>query len=192
MKVLPAMLLAGSSVVSAAPPGSYFGLALGSSALGDIESTSKEKESGPGGRAFIGFNINRIFGIEANYNVFDKTSYLISTYPAIEVDYTLRSFSLVGKLYLPLEESNPFNVYALLGVAKFSGKATARLAYANWQVPLGTESGFVPTAGLGVSYDFNQHVALGFELSGFGKKDSIETIGAPASALATLGITYRI
>jgi OOP family OmpA-OmpF porin len=115
-------------LANAATPGAYAGIGLGSSTLRTPDSylfnidnaysgTNKHQRGGLGGRVFAGYNVNNYFGLEAGYASYASSQYKASADGAnASLKYSLDAVSLVGKAYLPIDDSG-FNVYALGGLA---------------------------------------------------------------------------
>lgn len=187
--LIPVVLFMNSGLINAATPGAYFGLGIGASSLEPQFGLYKDKESGFGGRVFAGYNFNRYLGLETNYSTLGKTRYFDINYPQFAGDYTLSALSLVGKAYLPFSDENPFNLYAQVGAAQVYGKYD--VVYHSVSLVRSSDHGFVPTAGIGATYDINQRLTLGLEFSGFGEIESSYRLGVPSSALATLSLAYK-
>lgn len=187
--LLPIALFINSGLVNAAATGPYLGGGAGIGILENQQGLIKEHEGQLGGRVFLGYNFNRFLGIETNYSALGKTRYFDINYPSISADYTLNALSLVGKVYLPFSDDK-LNIYGLFGAAQVYGDLDAR--YNARSFLTGTSKDIVPTAGFGASYDINQNLALGLELSGFGEIKTTDTrLGVPNSALATLSLAYK-
>lgn len=192
LAVLPAVLFIHSGLTHAAAPGGYLGLGAGVANLQAQQDFSRENEREFAGRAFGGFNFNRYFGIEVNYSNFGKTRFQSDYFPALSVDVSLRALSLVGKIYLPLSDESPFNLYAFAGAAQMHGKYTFlsnSMAFAEE-----SRSGTVATGGFGATYDINRHLTAGLEFSGYSDVEAGENnqyMGIPGSGMATLSIAYH-
>lgn len=167
------------SNVFAVTPGAYMGAGIGSSRietpddyLFDVDAIGGEttKEiGGTGGKVFVGYNLNRFFGIELNYADYARSFYS-AKWGDVEssVKYSMSAASLVGKSYLPLGRSG-LSFYALAGGAQVFNK----VQYQDGGIPLigtpvdisGTTSTYKlrPVFGTGITYDFNQRVSSGLE-----------------------------
>ncbi|MGQ3892403.1 outer membrane beta-barrel protein [Legionella sp. CNM-4043-24] len=190
MAVLPAALFLQSGLTQAAVPGAYLGLGAGWGTLQEQQDYNKKEDSQFAGRAFAGFNFNRYFGLEVNYARFGTTRFLLNFNPNLGIDTSLNALSMVGKIYLPLSDNSPFNIYAMAGAAQMH----ARYSYLhdNQSFYRESASGLVATGGAGISYDINRHLSTSFEFSAYDEREaSSDHLGIPGSALATLGLTYR-
>lgn len=186
LKLASAVLFISSGLVHAATPGAYLGLGLGQGTIDPQANGSRYDDNVFAGRGFFGYNFNHHFGLEANYTGFDKLRYGDSF---LSLDYTSHALSLVAKGYLTFSENGPFNLYGLLGVAEVSNKLNL-VSYNTSLVSL-SDNGFVPTLGLGASYDINENLTAGLEVSGFGEKRNDAGLGIPSSGLATLSLAYK-
>lgn len=188
--LVPALLLLGSGLAHSITPGVYLG---GGAGLGGWQTPSNfntDKNSHFAGRGFVGYNFNQFFGLEADYTALGKTKYYYNYVPLTSADYSLNAISIVGKLYLPLSDNSPLNVYGLLGAAQMRG--TLDRKFSSWAVGSIKDTAFVPTAGLGASYDLSQRFTAGLEFSGFGsKKSELGGLGIPTSGIGTLSLSYR-
>ena len=183
------VLYTNPQLIIAATPGTYFGGGAGIGQLASEVGLNKTEENVLGGRVFFGYNFNNYFGLETNYSALGKTRYYDFYYPLLTGDYSLNVVSLVGKLYLPLSKESPANLYALVGGAQLWG--TFDVAYHSMSLANFSTSATVPTAGIGASYDLNQHLTTNLELSVFGEKKSLVDLGIPQSMLATLSLAYK-
>jgi OOP family OmpA-OmpF porin len=182
-------LSAGS--VYAAKPGAYIGAGAGYSSLNDFSDATKKNDGGAGGQIFAGYNFNQFFGLEASYRAYADTSYYLDEYPNVTFDYTMKAWTLVGKLYLPLGESSPFNIYGLLGASNVYGDGTTKSPI-NGENLSASNRAWLATAGFGLTYDINSHVTTGFEYSYTSSKNGNEdNIGIPESNLVTLNLSYN-
>lgn len=184
------LLASSGALVHAASPGAYLGAGAGYSALEPASDAEMLDEGGLGGRLFLGYNFNHYFGVESNYSTFFKTRYVLNDYQNIAIDYKLNALSLVAKGYLPLSQDDPFNLYGSFGVAQVYADIDAKV---NLDTVLSdSDSGLVPTIGLGASYDINQRITASLECSVFGKKHAdYSHFGIQSSALATFNLAYK-
>lgn len=178
-----------TTLINAATPGAYIGGGAGLSHLNIESGLNRVDNNVFGGRVFFGYNFNNYFGLETNYSALNKTSFYVANNPFVTGDYSINALSLVGKLYLPLGTDGRINLYVLGGAAQSYGKFD--IAYQSLSVLNFSDNGVVPTAGLGISYDINEQFTAGLEVSGFGEKDDPNTMGIPASSLATLSLAYK-
>lgn len=187
--LIPSVFLLGSVAVHAITPGLYLGAGAGISGFDTPSNYYSERDTGFGGRVFAGYNFNQYLGLETNYASLGKKKYANSYFPITSGEYTLNALSFVGKVYLPLSDDSPLNIYGLVGGAEMFGKYKYDHSWFGRNI---TESGFVPTAGLGVSYELSQRFTAGLEFSGFGqKKANSNHYGIPRSALGTISLGYR-
>ena len=70
-----ALFIATGELANAASPGAYIGGGAGLSGSEAVSDAQMLKDSGLGGRAFVGYNFNRYFGVEGSYSTFFKTTY---------------------------------------------------------------------------------------------------------------------
>lgn len=189
LKLLPIVLFLGTGILNAATPGAYVGAGAGLNSLDSAPGLTKDKESTLAGRVFLGYNFNQYFGLETNFSAFDKTRYRSINYPSLYGDYSVNAWSVVGKAYIPFSDHGPFNLYALLGVAKVYGKFN--VASNSISLLTASDDGFVPTAGIGAAYDVNERVTAGLEFSGFGEKEPSNGIGVPQNLFASFSLAYK-
>lgn len=183
------VLCASPQLTNAASPGAYFGGGAGLAQLESLSGFNQADDNVFGARAFFGYNFNRHFGIEANYYSINKASYMNNDYRHFGVDASLNALSLVGKAYLPLSDESPVNLYVLLGIAQLNEKLDFTYQELSWATA--SDNGVVPTLGLGVTYELNQHLTTGIELSAFSGKKPKDSAGIPSSALASLSLAYK-
>lgn len=175
----------------AAKPGPYVGGGAGYSSLNDFSDATKKNNGGTGGNIFVGYNFNPFLGIEASYRIYADTSYTLDNYPAVTFDYTMRAMTLVGKAYVPLDDTSPFNLYALLGFANVYGKGNIQSPQYYENVSSSNRA-ILATAGFGLSYDITAQVNAGFEYSFTqGNNGDDNSIGIPQSSLATINLSYH-
>ncbi|TAL64962.1 MAG: porin family protein [Legionella sp.] len=187
MRIIPLTLLLGSTAIHAGNQGLYVGGGIGLGSLKPPSSLYVDREAGFGGRAFLGYNFNQYFGLETDYAAIGSRKYTSSFFPNTTTKYSLDAISLVGKVYLPLADDSPLSIYGLVGGAQMRDK------YSNngWFSRAINNTAYVPTAGLGLNYDFSQRFSAGVELSGYGKKNDANSYNLPYSALGTLSLGYR-
>lgn len=183
------LLCSNYQLINATTPGAYLGGGAGVGQLAPEIGLNKTEENILGGRVFFGYNFNNYIGLETNYSALGKTHYYDINYPLITGDYSLSAVSLVGKLYLPFAKESSANIYALLGGSQLWGKFD--IAYHSMSLASFSTTAIVPTAGIGASYDINQHLTTNLELSGFGEKESLNDLGIPQSMLATFTLAYK-
>ncbi len=187
--LLSFVLCTSSQLINASSTGAYFGGGIGAGQLHSQTGLIQNDGNVLGGRVFFGYHLNPYLGLEVNYFALDETRYFDFDYPFISGNYSINGFSLVGKAYAPFSNESPFNLYALLGVAEVKG--TFDVAYQSVSLLTFSDSGIVPTVGIGLSYDLNQRLTVGLECSVFGEKKSSDSLGIPTSSLATLNIAYK-
>ena len=185
-----ALFIATGELANAASPGAYIGGGAGLSGFEAVSDAQMLKDNGLGGRAFVGYNFNRYFGVEGSYSTFFKTTYLLNDYQNLAIDYKLNALSFVAKGYLPLSEDNTTNLYGLLGVAQSYADIDAK--YLQTTIISDSDSGIVPVFGVGASYDINKHITTSLECALFGKKDAdYNHFGIQRAALATVNLAYK-
>ncbi len=212
---ISATLLASLSLVglaNAATPGAYVGMGLGASTLRTPDSyffntsnaagsSNKRQHGGLGGRLFAGYNVNNYFGLEASYATYANSLYKANTTGRnASLKYSDDAVSLVGKAYLPLDDSG-FNAYVLGGLADVRNQ----VRYNNNGVPLasgvtaalktGTHNYYSirPVYGIGMSYDLQDHVTTNLEVSRIqGKGNVKKSVSAmPNADMISLNIGYN-
>ncbi|MBA3660823.1 MAG: outer membrane beta-barrel protein [Gammaproteobacteria bacterium] len=202
-----------SNVALAALPGMYAGAGIGlskqltstdfifnSSPVGTTLEQSRQN-GGLGGRVFAGFNFNEYFGLEGSYARFNDSEYKstitspVSTYVA-NLDYTMNTYNLVGKAYLPLGETRNFNLYALGGVAYVNSQSDLKETINNVTISKDsvTNNKFRPVYGLGASYDIPaSNVTTNLEFShtqGLGNVNTSST-AIPDANMLTFNVAYN-
>jgi OmpA-OmpF porin, OOP family len=153
--------LAGSAF--AATPGAYVGAGVGYDYLNNSNLNNylpkpynnvvkfDSNKGNVGGRAFAGYNFNPFLGIEGGYDYYGQPNFNVkNAIPAksASVDERYQTFSLVGKAYLPIQDSG-FNLYALGGAAYVNDKVTGNGLLSDSV----TTNEVRPKFGLGASYD---------------------------------------
>ncbi|CAM2802935.1 outer membrane beta-barrel protein [Legionella worsleiensis] len=185
------LLCSGIQSINAATPGYYAGIGLGVSQLADIENFYQLDHDALAGRFFLGYNINEYLGVETSYSELGETRYYIpGTF--VTGDYSIYSLSLVGKLYLPLGNQSPANLYALVGASQLWGKFD--ISYGSLPLLDFSSDGTALTIGAGVSYDINQYVTLNGEITAYTDREQTDAFydsGIPKSILATVGLAYK-
>jgi hypothetical protein len=197
------------------PCGPYIGLGVGKSWFKSPDSnifvvppggTSTHMLSGTGERAFVGFNVNKYFGIEGGYTHYARALY-VGRLPAgaaySALTYYPHTYDIVGKLYMPLGMTG-FNIYALGGVAR----VVETVQFNNGGIPtngkvappntfsLGSNQthGYNnrPIYGLGVNYNFTRHFLANIEVTQIQSLNSFSNsnTAVPYMNLATLNIAY--
>lgn len=209
----------------AATPGAYAGIGLGYSQLSTPSAarnansntflfsptSTSSKSGGLGGRLFGGYNFNKYFGLEAAYAAYAGSQSKASSTGSIGSVFSNTgtgsqkvsedALSLVGKAYLPIQETG-FNVYALGGVAEVFAKNRYNSTYTATLLgntgSIATSSSYKtralrPTYGLGVSYDINTHLTTNLEYSRIQGRGNLNTNNhAIANAnLVTLNLGYN-
>ena len=189
-----------AGLAHAAKPGTYAGLGLGYSKT-DISfaSASSKKTDGLAGRIFGGYNFNQNFGLElgaTRYNTLkaktDNFVYDDVVYNNASLRGHITALDLIAKGYLPFGEG--FNAYALAGLAyeMADAKVNASRTVANRTESIrvkGSQDGFAPKFGLGVSYDIpNSNITTGIEASRILKRSSK---GLPEMNLVTFNVGYN-
>ncbi len=185
-----ALLIATGNIANAATPGAYIGGGAGLSGYEQVSDAQMQDDNGFGGRAFVGYNFNRYFGVEGSYSSFFKATYLLNDNQNVAIDYKLNAFSVVAKGYLPLSEDNSTNLYGLVGVAQ--SYADIDLKYRQTTIARDSDNGIVPVFGVGASYEINKHLTTSVEASLFGNKEADDNhFGIQRAALATLNLAYK-
>lgn len=166
--------------------------------------TSDVKDSGFAARLYLGYDVNRFFGIEAGYVFLPNakvtltdTSSGLSTTPKIK-NYAI---DILAKLVVPVAEG--FGIYAKAGGAYFHSKYDPNSGtFTNLdgvtQSNFSNTSHFGPAYGVGAFYEFNQNVGIDLawmHYSGdnrmFTSNGNINTDYQPNPDLALLGLYYR-
>lgn len=206
------MLMMFTGTVFAAKSGVYVGLGLGASHMdtpddyligsefsdiyGLLKQTKPSALSFPAGKAFIGYNFNEYFGLEANYMHFAQAKYTstFGTTANAEYTYDLNSFNLVGKGYLPISDTG-INLYGLAGAGYVISKQAAEGRAPNYTVSgSNTEGQIRPLAGAGISYDFGDSgVSSSLEYNHmFGQGDVKSDASAiPSADMVSFNLAYN-
>lgn len=185
----------------AAKPGVYMGIGGGYSNLENFNDISKDSENNVGaGKLFVGYNFNKYFGVEVSYATYGETEYgeYFNDNNYHILNYKLKTFSTVGKFYLPVDENDKiknFDIYVLLGAANASVNVDSRVSFmpnAHYEGH-SSNSAIVGMFGFGVNHNINSNIATGLEyvFTG-GKSGDNEGIGIPKSHLLTLNLIYKI
>lgn len=194
----------------AAAHGPYVGLGLGRSALetpgGLVFNTSaavygenSSKHNVLGGRVFGGYRLNKHLGFEVGFTRYPNTTYsAVFNDLSSSIEYSMFALDAVGKVYLPLGESN-FSIYALGGVAEVN----STIKYRNGGVPLakgvvaphdGARSRHVlrPKVGVGINYEVSSHLTAGIEYSRIqGLQGGAHHGEVPNANMVALSISYN-
>lgn len=168
--------------------------------------TSSYNLTGTGYRLFVGFNINKYFGIEGGWSRYARALY-VGRLPAgaaySALTYYIHTYDVEGKLYMPLGNSG-FNLYVLGGIARVveniqfnnGGIPTnGKIASPN-NVSLGYNQthGYNnrPIYGLGANYNFTRHFMANIEVTQIQKLNSFSNTATavPTMNLATLNVAY--
>jgi OOP family OmpA-OmpF porin len=158
------------------------------------------KEAGIAGCAYIGYQFNDYFGLEAGYTLFSNNTYEGSIPPLLSTSIKLKTqqVDLLGKIGIPFGDSG------------FRGDLKAGAAYVRSTLDVPTSSNLFgvststsqsqnnwdPAAGLSIAYNFNQNFAIDLSyLHAFGsgdiKKDSSGNLDiSPNTDLITIGVSY--
>jgi opacity protein-like surface antigen len=186
----------------AAKPGIYMGIGAGYSHLADFSDIEKDSETNVGAKVFIGYNFNKYFGMEVSYAGYGETEYgeyfSYNSYNNYYVlNYNLKTFSAVGKFYLPADENdktNNFDLYVLLGAANATAYVDLRSSFMSYEyTDHFSNNAIVGVFGLGVNYNINSNIAAGLEYTFTGgKSGDSDGFGIPQSALVTLNLIYKI
>ena len=189
--LLFSIMLLVSSGLNAATPGAYIGGAIGVNALQKEDGTTRLNNATLGGRGFAGFNFTPSLGLELNYASLQKTEYAPIIYPDLTVGFKLDTFSIVGKLYIPLPKDGAFNFYGFLGPSFVTNHVTVS---AHNQSFSDSNSLWATTAGIGFSYDFKESLTTILELSSLGGEDPDDShpYGTPQATLLTFGFAYIV
>jgi hypothetical protein len=201
---------------SATTCGAYLGYGVGKSwvkipsgYLYDVPATSSGRNtrfsSGTGQRAFVGFNLNKYFGIEGGYTHYARAFYAGSildptgAYHYSSLTYYIHTYDVVGKAYFPVGNTG-FNVYALAGLARVV-ESVQRIhggVPSNGKIPLppiGTTHGYNnrPIYGIGANYNINAHFTVNTEVTQIQKLNDFgrTTYAVPFLDLFSVNIAYN-
>jgi len=181
-------LMALGTAVHAAKPGAYIGGGIGYSKLENFNDATAGS-GGVGGKAFVGYNFNKFFGLEAGYMQFANTKYTYKPMPVVNFTTKLGAATLLGKAYLPFQ-NNTVNLFASLGVAEYFSDVSVGSAYSSVKVSR-TQFGQSLVAGLGASYQVSTQVNTSLEYTYMqGHSASGSNYGIPNSNLVTLNLAY--
>ena len=168
----------------------YAGLGLGISSIGDVEDATVKNGSGFAGRVFAGYNFNEYFGVEGAFAKLHTQNYVLNDYSWLSFNYQLSALSLVGKLYLPLNDRFSLNV-SLGGAQMYTDfdATTVFDATTHYQDSSNTLTG---VAGLGAGFDINDNLKTTLDFMVYGQKDGDEShFGVPETTLFTVGLAYK-
>ena len=178
-----ALIATATAVGSAQAAGPYVGVGIASADHGyTLSGTNNGSTDGykASGKIFGGYDIDPMWGVEAGYTDFKKSSYQYTTAAntAGRAESDGNSFYVAGKATAPINDQ--FSVFGKLGAAR--NKATLRSA----TTPAfnTSDSKTEVYAGVGLQYNLNQKVALTAEYERYGKsrdfgaKADVFTVGA--------------
>ncbi len=122
---------------------------------------TKEDQGRFAGRLFLGYSFNQYLEAELGYTRYQDTTFEnIYGIMNANVDLSLQSYDLVGKVKLPLTDI--FNVYAKLGIANIKKSVSPNQVAENIQVsgttlilPDNNQTLYRATYGLGALYQIN-------------------------------------
>lgn len=175
-------------VPNGALPGFYLGLQGGYTQLDYSDNdfsggnNASINGSGLGGRAYLGYQLNRYFGAEAGYTLYDSASVNgFNGNSQAGGDIRQQAIDVVLKGTLPLVNSG-FNAYGKAGVAFVRKTVTTGLR----QVTDANDAdAALFTAGAGASYNITPHVPIDFSYTYTVGNSSIAS-----SMLGAVGIAY--
>lgn len=186
-----------SSVSFAVTPGLYFGGGGGLGVVSNPSVTTAKSNGGLGGKVAVGFNFNPILGIEAGYAMYPQTLFILTLplqhelHNLINDQVKLKAFNLVGKLYVPMRNNNPWDVYGLLGMVYVWEKSKVTVPTFNLDVLSESQNAALLAGGGGISYQLNKHFRTGLETLITADKGENETHpGIPQTVLTTLNLYY--
>jgi hypothetical protein len=198
--VLGGVLFIGASVAQAGRPGFNIGLDLGyakanysrewtaehlvSSTGTTVTSVRQVINTGFAGRAFLGYNFNKYFGMEAGY------TYL----PTVEMqDVTAGSTNGGTKTFLPkyadvvfrgMIPINKFDLFARAGIA-WAYRSETSIVLDSTTYTMDSDQKFVPVVGVGIDYNINDYVMVNaFYTYYFKGGDSLHSTGFWGAGLA--------
>lgn len=205
-------LAALTNVAQAATTGAYLGAGLGYSKLDTPHEYlitgvmsqfyhQSRQYGGLGGRVFGGYNLNEYVGLEAGVSQYAKSKYetrLIGSDFKASKEFTMTTFDLVGKAYLPVGGTG-LNVYGLGGVALVHSKISpstknGTMLLTGLDDHSKTQNKLRPKFGVGASYDIPEtKLTTNLEWSriqGTGNtKKSVSAI--PNADMVTLNLAYK-
>ncbi len=126
--------------------------------------------TGLGARGFVGFNINKYFGLEGGYTRYARSTFNGSSIGnTAYLKYYIHTYDVVAKAYLPIGYSG-FNIYGLGGYVR----VVEIVRYVNTGLgtntkismpPIGTTHGYNnrPMYGVGINYNFGKHLTVNVE-----------------------------
>ena len=175
-----AFIAATAAVGSAQAAGPYMGVGIASADHSySLSGTSNGSTDGykASGKIFGGYDIDPMWGVEAGYTDFRKSTYdytNTATNTAGRAQSDGHAFYVAGKATAPINEQ--FSAFGKLGVAR--NKAT--LSSATTPAFNTSDSKTEVYAGVGLQYKLNQKVALTAEYERYGKS---KDFGAKADVL---------
>jgi hypothetical protein len=184
------LALFSAQTVCSSNAGGYTGFGLGVSSLGDVEDTTSFQYSGFSGRVFAGYNFNEYFGIEGAFAPLHTQSYVLNDYSWFMFDYKLSALSLVGKLYLPINDR--FRLSLSLGGAEMFTNFDATTMFNTSSHYLDSSNTLTGAIGVGAGFDLTEHLKTNLDLILYGQKDGDEShFAVPESTLFTIGLAYQ-
>jgi len=151
-------------------------------------------------RGFVGYNVDKFFGLEVGYTNYARSLYNGRTsYGYSQMQYNFRTYDAVGKAYLPLGDTG-YNLYVLLGAAR----VIETLNYNNAGVPLsgsiaapanGTSHAYStrPMYGVGINFSMYGHFTINVEVTQITRIDNFTTNAnaIPYLNMESVGFAYN-
>lgn len=211
--------LAFPNILNATTPGIYFGGGFGYTKETNMHDYLKNfnvnrdlkntlKHGGTGGKLFAGYNFNKYFGLEAGFASYQTSRYQatlidVDAKVSFNYDYKFDLPNVVAKAYLPLN-NNKFNVYGLLGIGYTLAKSTStsqNIVESLTEVIVDFPEAFekkrshlyIPIAGLGATYSFDNHLATGVEytITASSRGDSPASLPITNAQMASVNLIYQ-
>jgi len=180
--VLASLAIAGTA--QAATTGAYVGGSLGESFLSEPGFHFSSDNNHFAGKVFAGYKFNQNLGLEGTFGRYASASKSISFGGhRASADATLYAGTLVGKVFLPIDQ---FNLYALGGAAVVHASAKETI---DGTTKSGSSTKIRPTVGVGASYDFTPKLTGSVEATRIIGSDNSRV---PNIDLIGFGLQYNI
>jgi len=185
------LLLGSSHTIYASTSGGYAGIGLGVSNMGNFKDANAIDQGGFAGRVLAGYRINDFLSVEASYAKLNNQRYGLNENPWITANYKLSALSVVGKLYLPINESAKVNIG--FGAAEMFAKLDATSVYNPTNHYVDSINPLVATINFGAEVAITEHWKTTLDLIAYGNKRGEEShMSLPESGLLMLGLIYQI
>jgi opacity protein-like surface antigen len=141
---------------------------------------SNVKDTGFAARGFVGYDVNKYFGIEAGYTYLPKTT--LNGIDSSAFDIKSYAVDVLAKLSVPV--TNVFSVYAKAGGAYLNTK-TELLGHSATNTHIG------PAFGVGASYEVVPNLAIDVSWMRFSGQGHILDGYQASPDMVLLGVSYK-